>query len=113
MPACWRVFHDMAPTADTNSAFAGGLVSEWIQASGHAVFGGQTSMLRVWDVRREASVQEIMTDTAVLTIAAEKEAGHLLMTGSTDGKIRVLDRRQRRRCVQHCCQAELCPSFRS
>eukprot|EP01121_Diplochlamys_sp_Union-15-3_P018408 TRINITY_DN6685_c1_g1_i2.p1 TRINITY_DN6685_c1_g1~~TRINITY_DN6685_c1_g1_i2.p1 ORF type:complete len:354 (-),score=44.13 TRINITY_DN6685_c1_g1_i2:97-1047(-) len=89
----WKVLNDLPPVSSTGSA---GLIVHWQSGHDQLMSSGNTSVIRVWDVSKELSVQDIPTnsDTFVTCLTSNrKEDGKLIVAGFSDGSIRFFDRR--------------------
>ena len=88
--SAWRSVPELLPD-ETGS----GLVMEWVQSKGILLVGGDSKMIRCWDVDREVVSVEMQTgSTSCLTsLAWDKMDGNISVGGFGDGSIRVFDSR--------------------
>ncbi|KAK3870949.1 hypothetical protein Pcinc_016478 [Petrolisthes cinctipes] len=92
------------PTTDVNPATRSvGLLMSWEQENGTLVIGGDSRTIRIWDIHAERCTAELPTggdSNTVITALHSHQAGPWIVTGFSDGYIRVLDRRlPSSRCV--------------
>ncbi|TPX39231.1 hypothetical protein SeMB42_g04419 [Synchytrium endobioticum] len=86
----WRALTDLLP-----SMRGSGLVTDWQQSTGTLLVSGDVRQIRIWDVEREACVQDLPTKSqvCVTSLASDKTSGNLIVAGCGDGSIRLYDRR--------------------
>lgn len=101
----WTAMADLLPTGGysgpVQTRFAAtrgrntGLVMDWQQSVGCLILSGCITQIKVWDAEREVCAQDIPTASAFgsTALTSEKYAGHLLVSGFSDGVVRVYDRR--------------------
>ncbi|TPX34292.1 hypothetical protein SmJEL517_g02937 [Synchytrium microbalum] len=86
----WRALTDLLP-----SMRGSGLVTDWQQSTGSLLVSGDVRQIRIWDVEREACVQDLPTKSSacITSLTSDKTAGDLIIAGCGDGNIRLYDRR--------------------
>ncbi|KAF1784306.1 Raptor N-terminal CASPase-like domain [Phytophthora cactorum] len=74
-----------------------GLVMNWQQDTGTMYTGGNSSMLRGWDLRQEKCTISLptQTDSCITSMASDKSLPGMLVAGFGDGTLRVFDSRSR------------------
>lgn len=74
-----------------------GLVMNWQQAAGMMYAGGNSGMLRGWNLRQEKCISAIstQTDSCITSMASDPSITGLLVAGFGDGTLRVFDSRSR------------------
>ncbi|XP_069979013.1 regulatory-associated protein of mTOR isoform X2 [Penaeus vannamei] len=84
-------------TLDINPATRGaGLLLSWEQDTTTLVTGGDSRTVRLWDLQAERRTMELPTggdSTSFITALHSHQAGPWIVTGFSDGYVRVLDRR--------------------
>jgi len=92
----WRAINlegDLTPIVPRAGA---GMVLDWQQKSELVIASGNVDVIKVWDVNKELSVQDIPTNCTycVTCLIFDKiEDGRLIVAGCADGSIRFYDRR--------------------
>ncbi|CEG40643.1 regulatory-associated protein of mtor [Plasmopara halstedii] len=74
-----------------------GLVMNWQQDTGKLYAGGNSGMLRGWDLRQERCICVIptQTDSCITSMASDKNFSDMLVAGFGDGTLRIFDSRSR------------------
>lgn len=74
-----------------------GLVMNWQQETGMMYAGGNSSMLRGWDLRQEKCTIALptQTDSCITSMTSDKSLPGMLVAGFGDGTLRVFDARSR------------------
>ncbi|DBA03474.1 TPA: hypothetical protein N0F65_002882 [Lagenidium giganteum] len=74
-----------------------GLVTNWQQNAGMLYAGGNSSVLRGWNLRQERCTFTLPThtDSCITSMASDESTGGLLVAGFGDGALRVFDPRSR------------------
>ncbi|TDH70902.1 hypothetical protein CCR75_009469 [Bremia lactucae] len=74
-----------------------GLVMNWQQDAGAMYAGGNSSMLRGWDLRQEKCTVALstQTDSCITSMASDKCFPEILVAGFGDGTLRVFDSRNK------------------
>ncbi|KAJ9056134.1 Target of rapamycin complex 1 subunit kog1, variant 2 [Entomophthora muscae] len=72
-----------------------GVVMEWQQPHGVFLFGGGTSVIKVWDAASERCIADFPTrsTSSVTSLTSDPLAGHYMVAGFQDGSVRAYDRR--------------------
>ncbi|PRP73403.1 regulatory-associated protein of mTOR-like [Planoprotostelium fungivorum] len=85
----WKAIPSLIP-----SGRGAGLVTHWQQSRCHLFASGDTNVIRLWDMDKEALVQDIVTgsDSCVTTLTSNSDTGAVI-AGFGDGSIRVYDAR--------------------
>ncbi|KAI8799977.1 hypothetical protein BJ742DRAFT_860427 [Cladochytrium replicatum] len=102
----WRALNDLYPSVrrrrralgDAEGGWEGvGMVAEWQQSTASLLVGGDSKLIRIWDVEKEICVQDIQTRTtgSVTTLTSDRDAGNLIVAGGGDGGVRIYDSRRR------------------
>ncbi|KAL7747194.1 Target of rapamycin complex 1 subunit kog1 [Sorochytrium milnesiophthora] len=88
----WRALTDMYTTRGRGA----GLVMQWMQAAGCFAIGGDSRVIRMWDMEREAAVLDLHTRsaTSITSIVADATNSQILLASFGDGAVRVYDRRK-------------------
>ncbi|KAG1683862.1 hypothetical protein DVH05_012718 [Phytophthora capsici] len=74
-----------------------GLVMNWQQNAGMMYAGGNSSMLRGWDLRQEKCTVTLstQTDSCITSMASDENMPGMLVAGFGDGTLRIFDSRSR------------------
>jgi regulator-associated protein of mTOR len=74
-----------------------GLVTNWQQEAGMLYAGGNSSMVRGWNLRQERCTFGVPThtDSCITSMASDETKGGILVAGFGDGSIRLFDSRSR------------------
>ncbi|XP_063861372.1 regulatory-associated protein of mTOR-like isoform X1 [Scylla paramamosain] len=73
-----------------------GLLMSWEQDTATMVVGGDSRTIRLWDLKAERRISELPTggdSSSIVTALHSHQAGPWVVTGFSDGYVRVLDRR--------------------
>ncbi|XP_076029609.1 regulatory associated protein of MTOR complex 1 isoform X2 [Oratosquilla oratoria] len=84
-----------SPDNNPSSRDAGMLMS-WEQDTSMLVVGGDSRVVRLWDLREERKTAELLTGgdiTSFVTALHSHQAGPWIVVGCSDGYVRLLDRR--------------------
>jgi len=86
----WRVLDELVPIRGLSS-----LVLEWQKKKDQLIAGGNSEILKVWDLNKELSIQEIPTEASscVTALTSDHNEGNLVVAGCADGSIRAFDKR--------------------
>ncbi|KAI8799321.1 raptor N-terminal caspase like domain-containing protein [Cladochytrium replicatum] len=106
----WRALNDLYPSVrrrrralgDAIGGWEGvGMVAEWQQSTASLLVGGDSKLIRIWDVEKEICVQDIQTRAtgSVTTLTSDRDAGNLIVAGGGDGGVRIYDSRRRESVV--------------
>jgi WD40 repeat protein len=91
-----------------------GLILDWEQNTGHLVAGGNSSMIRIWDMYSQTCCQEISTSqdacvTTLVSAGGTKFTGnrsctepHQLIAGFSDGTLKMFDTRIKTVAINVC-----------
>ncbi|KAE9139314.1 hypothetical protein PF007_g1081 [Phytophthora fragariae] len=74
-----------------------GLVMNWQQQAGAMYAGGNSSMLRGWDLRQEKCTVALptQTDSCITSMASDESIPGMVVAGFGDGTLRIFDSRSR------------------
>ncbi|RLN93469.1 hypothetical protein BBJ28_00003372 [Nothophytophthora sp. Chile5] len=74
-----------------------GLVMNWQQQAGMMYAGGNSSMLRGWNLRQEKCTVALptQTDSCITSMASDESVPGMLVAGFGDGTLRIFDARSR------------------
>eukprot|EP00339_Tiarina_fusa_P008681 CAMPEP_0117002690 /NCGR_PEP_ID=MMETSP0472-20121206/4270_1 /TAXON_ID=693140 ORGANISM="Tiarina fusus, Strain LIS" /NCGR_SAMPLE_ID=MMETSP0472 /ASSEMBLY_ACC=CAM_ASM_000603 /LENGTH=870 /DNA_ID=CAMNT_0004703111 /DNA_START=1121 /DNA_END=3733 /DNA_ORIENTATION=- len=91
--SAWRALSDSSsPTHSRRS----GLIFDWNQANGHLITAGNAPIIRIWDVERELSIQDVPTGTETTCVTSlshqpGSSTNSLLVAGCGDGSLKLFD----------------------
>ncbi|KAI0327680.1 hypothetical protein GY45DRAFT_1327330 [Cubamyces sp. BRFM 1775] len=72
-----------------------GVVTDWKQAGGTLLVGGDSRIVRVWDAHTESQVMDLETnsDSPVTSLTSESGSTSLFLASFADGAVKMFDRR--------------------
>ncbi|TMW63135.1 hypothetical protein Poli38472_002076 [Pythium oligandrum] len=85
-----------------------GLVTTWQQHAGMLYAGGNSSVLRGWNLRQERNTFSVSThtDSCITTLATDETTGGTIVAGFGDGTLRLFDVRSRPEYALKCTMKE-------
>ena len=91
LASSWRALNDLSSNGRVRGA---GLVLHWCQADGWLMASGDVPIIRVWDMEKDLSIQDIPTggESCVTQIVQDKTGNsRLFVVGCGDGSLRAFD----------------------
>ncbi|KAI7963612.1 hypothetical protein MJO29_004039 [Puccinia striiformis f. sp. tritici] len=84
------------PNNEPSSIGEPGSVTDWQQSTGLLLIGGNSRDIKVWNSRRERSIEDIKSrsNSCLTSISSDHHAGWMISAGFGDGSIRIYDRRK-------------------
>jgi len=72
-----------------------GMIMDWKQSAGSLLVGGDSRVIRVWDVHTETQVLDLDTnaDSSVTSMMSEHGSSSTFVASFADGEVKVFDRR--------------------
>jgi regulator-associated protein of mTOR len=86
----WRALSDLLPSNRSS-----GLVADWQQGKGHLLVGGDVKVIRVFDARKEVSINDLpaRSGSCITSLTSDQVEGNLFAAGFGDGAVRIYDKR--------------------